>query len=111
MEELPAKQPKDLPIQKYRFKKGVSGNPLGVPKGTVSMKVWARNHLAALPEDERLDFINSLPASLTWQMAEGNPDNKTQTEIKINTTFTKEQIDATRKLIGLEGDSSTGSGS
>ena len=80
------------------FKKGVSGNPGGKPKGAISLKTFARNYLQTLPDDEKLDFLNELPPSLVWQMAEGNPDNKIEATVK-QTEFTPEEIEAAKQII------------
>lgn len=59
----------------YRFKKGVSGNPSGKKKGTKSMKTFAREYFNSMPEEDRVEFLNSLNPETVWKMAEGNPQN------------------------------------
>ena len=68
-------------LKGYQFKKGQSGNPGGMKPGTKSMKTWAREYLETLPEEERLEFIGTLPTDLVWRMAEGNPKQDTSTDI------------------------------
>ncbi len=59
----------------YQFKKGQSGNPSGRPKGTKSLKEYAREMLASMTDDERQDFLHGLPKEIIWKLAEGNPKN------------------------------------
>jgi hypothetical protein len=56
----------------WLFKKGQSGNPSGRPKGILSMKEYARNMLASMNEEERMEFMHGLPKDVIWKMAEGN---------------------------------------
>jgi hypothetical protein len=59
----------------WLWKPGQSGNPLGKPKGILSIKSRIRNYLLDNPgEVERLVhyFIKKKPA-LMWQMLEGRP--------------------------------------
>lgn len=66
-----SKVPKQL--QRYIFKKGVSGNPGGRPVGSKSMKQYAREYLEALPEEDRIEFLNSVDHKTIWEMSEGKP--------------------------------------
>lgn len=76
----------------WLFRKGQSGNPGGRKKGTKSMKVWAREYLAALPDEEKLNFADGLPKDILWRMAEGQPHQSNETEVKgvLKIEFAKE---------------------
>lgn len=69
-------------LDPFKFKPGISGNPGGRKKGSKSMKVFAREYLASLPEEERLKFLNSLPSELVWKMSEGAPRESIELETK-----------------------------
>lgn len=60
----------------YIWKKGQSGNPNGRPKGK-TLKEFARQYLESLPDEEKVDYLASLPTDIVWKMAEGNPESKT----------------------------------
>jgi hypothetical protein len=64
-------------IKGYQFVKGQSGNPGGRPKGSKSLKQFAREYLEALPPEEKIKFMKALPEELVWKMSEGNPANNT----------------------------------
>lgn len=74
MEETDKQQGKQL--IPYRWKKGQSGNPNGRPKGK-TLKEFAREYLESLPDDEKVEYLASLPTEIVWKMAEGNPESKT----------------------------------
>jgi len=59
-------------LQPYVWKKGQSGNPNGRPKGK-TLKEFAREYLLSLPDDEKIEYLASLPTEIVWKMAEGSP--------------------------------------
>lgn len=59
-------------LQPYIWKKGQSGNMKGRPKGK-TLKEFAREYLESLPDDEKIEYLASLPTEIVWKMAEGNP--------------------------------------
>ena len=63
-------------FQPYIWKKGQSGNPNGRPKGK-TLKEFAREYLLSLSDDEKVEYLASLPTEIVWKMVDGNPDNKT----------------------------------
>ena len=63
-------------LQPYIWKKGQSGNPNGRPPGK-TLKEFAREYLMSLPDDEKIEYLASLPTEIVWKMAEGNPANAT----------------------------------
>ena len=62
----------------WLFKKGQSGNPKGRPKGTFSLKTYAKKYLEKLPDKEKDEYLDGLSKLDVWKMAEGNPDNKSE---------------------------------
>jgi hypothetical protein len=66
----------------WLFQPGQSGNPGGMKKGTKSMKVWAREYLRDLPDEEKVEFARGLPKDILWRMAEGQPHQTNETDVK-----------------------------
>lgn len=63
-------------LKPWQFKKGQSGNPGGRPKGSVSLKEYARKMLREMDDEEKLEFLNGIDKDVIWKMSEGNPENK-----------------------------------
>lgn len=61
----------------WLFKKGQSGNLNGRPKGTFSLKTYAKKYLEEMSDEEKLEFMEGLPKDIIWKMAEGNPKQDT----------------------------------
>ena len=71
---------------KYRshlFKPGVSGNPKGRPKGSVSLKTYIAKKLKELDEWEKEAFLDGLDKKVLWEMAEGKPKQDVQADVEI----------------------------
>jgi predicted phosphoadenosine phosphosulfate sulfurtransferase len=60
-------------------------NPNGRPKGK-TLKEFAREYLASLPDEEKLEYLSKLPKEIVWKMAEGNP--KQETDAKVEGSLT-----------------------
>lgn len=71
-EEQPQQQSnKAAHLAPHQFKKGVSGNPGGRAKGSMSMKEYAKRYLRDLPDEEKVDFLEGMNKKDVWEMGEG----------------------------------------
>lgn len=60
-------------LKPWHFKPGVSGNPGGRPKGSKSLKTYAKEYLLSLSDEEKLEYMKGMDKKDIWEMAEGKP--------------------------------------
>ncbi len=71
-------------LKPWQFQPGKSGNPGGRPKGSVSLKTYARMMLESMTEAEAMEFMKGIDKKTVWEMAEGKPDAKIDGDIRVN---------------------------
>lgn len=76
IEEKPNKLDKIWRNPDGTFKKGHPQSSDGRPKGK-TLKEYAREYLESLPDEEKTEYLATLPPDLVWRMAEGNPQTNT----------------------------------
>lgn len=60
-------------LKPWQFKPGQSGNPGGKPKGSVSLKTYARRMIQEMTDEEKMEFMRGIDKKTIWEMSEGKP--------------------------------------
>ncbi len=78
----------DHHLKPWQFKPGVSGNPGGKPKGTVSLKTYARRMIQEMTDEEKLEFMKGIDKKTVWEMSEG----KAKQDVEVSGELTSKII-------------------
>lgn len=77
----------------WLFKPGQSGNPAGRPKGSKSLKTFAKEYLLSLNDEEKLEFMAGMDKKTVWEMAEDKPKQGTEISGKLTISDVLDEIE------------------
>lgn len=75
-------------IRPWQFQPGKSGNPSGKPKGTVSLKTYARRMIQEMTDEEKMEFMKGIDKKTVWEMSEG----KAKQDVEVSGELTSKII-------------------
>lgn len=70
-------------LQPHLYKKGQSGNPKGRPKGSISLKQYAKKMLEQMTPEEREEYLQGLDKKFIWEMAEGKAETQSNDTLEV----------------------------
>lgn len=73
----------------WLFQPGKSGNPGGRPKGSKSLKTFAKEYLETLPDEEKLVYMKGMDKKDIWEMAEGKPKQDIEANVEVTSKVVK----------------------
>lgn len=80
-------------LKPWQFKPGQSGNPKGLAKGTKSLKVFARQMLQDMTDDEKIEYLKGMDKDKIWEMGEGKPKQDMEVSGNLNISKVLDEIE------------------
>lgn len=87
------------PPKQFQWKKGQSGNLAGRPPGK-TLKEFAREYLLNLPDDRKVEYLETLPTEIVWKMAEGNPKDEVKVKAELTISDVLDELENGHKTKG-----------